>query len=123
MRYYLAVDIGASSGRHIVGYTENGSLQTKEVYRFPNGVKSENGHLVWDIDSLLFHVKAGIEKAKEQFGAIESLSVDTWGVDYVLLKGDEIVYPVYAYRDDRTKEAIEKVHAVVPFSTLYRHTG
>ena len=123
MRYYLAVDIGASSGRHIVGYMENGSLQTKEVYRFPNGVKSENGHLVWDIDSLLFHVKTGVEKAREAFGTIESLSVDTWGVDYVLLKGDEIVYPVYAYRDDRTKDAIEKVHGIVPFSTLYRHTG
>ncbi len=123
MRYYLAVDIGASSGRHIVGYMENGSLQTKEVYRFPNGVKSEDGHLVWDIDSLLFHVRTGVEKAKEAFGTIESLSVDTWGVDYVLLKGDEIVYPVYAYRDDRTKEAIEKVHSIVPFSALYRHTG
>ena len=55
---YLAVDIGASSGRHIVGWQENGALRTKEVYRFPNGVHEENGHLVWDMEALLGEVKA-----------------------------------------------------------------
>ena len=79
--YYLAIDIGASSGRHIVGWQEEGRLQTEEVYRFPNGVTEKDGHLTWDIDALVFHVKAGIEKARERFGRIESLSVDTWGVD------------------------------------------
>ena len=103
MKRYLAVDIGASSGRHIVGWKENGELMTEEVYRFPNGVMEQNGHLVWDIDALIAHVKAGVEKARERFGAIESLSIDTWGVDYVLLRGDESVYPVYAYRDGRTE--------------------
>ena len=99
MRTYLAIDIGASSGRHIVGWQEEGKLQTEEVYRFPNGVTEQDGHLTWDIDALVFHVKAGIEKARERFGRIESLSVDTWGVDYVLLRGDEEVRPCYAYRD------------------------
>ena len=89
MKHYLAIDIGASSGRHIVGWTENGALQTREVYRFPNGVTEQNGHLCWDIEALVSHVKAGIARAKDRFGKIESLSVDTWGVDYALLRGDE----------------------------------
>ena len=123
MKRYLAVDIGASSGRHIVGWKENGELMTEEVYRFPNGVMEQNGHLVWDIDALIAHVKAGVEKARERFGAIESLSIDTWGVDYVLLRGDESVYPVYAYRDGRTEMAIPLVHERMAFSELYRRTG
>lgn len=60
---YPVIDIGASSGRHIVGWKENGEIQTKEVYRFPNGVQEENGHLVWDIETLLREVKAGIRAA------------------------------------------------------------
>ncbi len=123
MRYYLAIDIGASSGRHIVGWQENGEIRTKEVYRFPNGVHEENGHLVWDTETLVHEVKQGIAAAKTEFSEIESLSVDTWGVDYVLLKGDEEVLPVYAYRDNRTEAVILQVHEKMPFSELYRHTG
>ena len=122
MQYYLAIDIGASSGRHIVGWAEDGIIQTEEVYRFPNGVMELNGHLTWDIDALAAHVKTGIDKARERF-EIESLSIDTWGVDYALLKGDEIVYPVYAYRDGRTETAIPQVHERMAFSELYRRTG
>ena len=121
--YYLAIDIGASSGRHIVGWKENGLLQTEEVYRFPNGVTEQDGHLIWDIEAPVYHVKTGIEKAKSRFGAIESLSIDTWGVDYVLLKGDESVMPCYAYRDSRTEKVIDAVHQQIPFSELYRKTG
>ncbi|MBQ9393239.1 MAG: rhamnulokinase [Oscillospiraceae bacterium] len=123
MKYYLAIDIGASSGRHIVGWQENGQLQTDEVYRFPNGATEQDGHLTWDVESLLRHVKAGVESARQKYGAIESLSIDTWGVDYVLLRGEESVFPCYAYRDSRTERSIPKVHEKVPFSTLYRHTG
>ncbi len=122
MKRYLAIDIGASSGRHIVGWRENGQWRTDEVCRFPNGVTESDGHLTWDIDALLDHVKKGIAIARERY-AIESLSIDTWGVDYVLLNGDETVYPVYAYRDHRTEAVIEKVHARMPFSALYRRTG
>ncbi len=120
---YLAIDIGASSGRHIVGWEEDGRILTEEVYRFPNGVTESDGHLTWDISALLSHVRAGIEKARDAFPGIVSLSVDTWGVDYVLMKGDEEVLPCYAYRDGRTAEVIPAVHALVPFSGLYRHTG
>ena len=123
MRYYLAIDIGASSGRHIVGWQEDGQIQTKEVYRFPNGVHEENGHLVWDVDSLVSHVITGVDKALSQFPAIESLSVDTWGVDYVLFQEEKELRPVYAYRDSRTEAVIPQVHSIVPFSKLYRHTG
>ena len=123
MKHYLAIDIGASSGRHIVGWMENGELCTKEVYRFPNGVREENGHLVWEIQKLFSSVVAGIREAFALYPEIESLSIDTWGVDYVLLKGDEEVYPVYAYRDGRTEAVIPKVHEKMPFSELYRRTG
>ena len=123
MRFYLAIDIGASSGRHIVGWMEHGTIQTKEVYRFPNGVHQVDGHLVWDIEALLREVKNGIRAAKAEFPDIQSLSIDTWGVDYVLLKGSEEVRPVYAYRDSRTEAVIPKVHEKMSFPELYRHTG
>ena len=120
---YLAIDIGASSGRHIVGWKEGNEIKTQEVYRFPNGVEKADGHLIWNIESLLFHVKAGIDEALKAFPQIESLSVDTWGVDYVLLDGDKEILPCYAYRDSRTEGPIEKVHGILPFSELYRRTG
>ncbi|MBR4701301.1 MAG: rhamnulokinase [Oscillospiraceae bacterium] len=123
MKYYLAIDIGASSGRHIVGWREKGQLKTKELYRFANGVQEENGHLVWDLEFLLDQVKSGIDRALEAFPQIESLSIDTWGCDYVLLRGDAEVLPCYAYRDWRTEAVHEAVHAAVPFSELYRRTG
>lgn len=123
MKYYLAIDIGASSGRHIVGWMKDGKLRTKEVYRFPNGVRELDGHLVWDIEALVGCVNEGIEKAKAEFHDIVSLSIDTWGVDYVLMKGDEEVMPCFAYRDRRTEEIIPKVHERISFTRLYRHTG
>ncbi len=123
MKYYLAIDIGASSGRHIIGWKENGELKTDEVYRFPNGVKEVDGHLTWDIDGLYESVVAGIKRAFERYPQIESLSIDTWGVDYVLLNGDKEIYPCYAYRDDRTEGPIQKVHELLPFERLYARTG
>ena len=123
MKYYLAIDIGASSGRHIVGWEEGGSVRTQEVYRFPNGVTELDGHLTWNVNALEEHVRQGIDEALRRFPDIESLSVDTWGVDYVLLRGDDPVLPCYAYRDSRTEEVIPQVHAKMPFAELYRKTG
>lgn len=123
MERYLAIDIGASSGRHIVGWREAGEIHTREVYRFPNGVQEENGHLTWDIEALLREVKNGIQAAQAEFPDIRSLSIDTWGVDYVLLRGEREVLPVYAYRDSRTEAVIPLVHEKLAFSELYRHTG
>ena len=93
MERFLAVDIGATSGRHIVGWKENGELKTEEVYRFPNGVAEKDGHLTWDIGALEDHVRAGIDAALEKYPKIESLSIDTWGVNYVLMNGSEPIRP------------------------------
>ena len=123
MERFLAIDIGASSGRHIVGWRENGEVRMEEVYRFPNGVTEDRGHLVWDVKALEHHVRTGIERAKAAYPDLVSLSIDTWGVDYVLLRGEEPVLPVYAYRDSRTESVIPDVHKIVPFSELYHHTG
>ena len=123
MKYYLAVDIGASSGRHIIGWVENGKIETEELYRFYNGMDEQDGHLVWDTVRLFNEIKAGLKIAFEKYPVIESMSIATWAVDYVLLKGDKEVYPVYAYRDSRMDEVIDKVHAIVPFEELYSRTG
>ena len=120
---YLAIDIGASSGRHIVGWMENGVLRTEEVYRFPNSVRRVDGHLAWDIDSLFANVKQGIREAFAKYPVIESLSIDTWAVDYVLLKNGNLLSPVYAYRDSRTQAVIPEVHSILPFEQLYQRTG
>ena len=123
MKHVLAIDIGASSGRHIVGWPEGTGIRTEEVFRFPNGVTEQNGHLTWDTEALLTYVKAGIDKALEKYPAIESLSVDTWAVDYMLMRGEEEILPCYSYRDSRTETAIPQVHEKIPFSDLYRRTG
>lgn len=120
---YLAIDIGASSGRHIVGSSDGGNIKTDEVYRFPNGVKKENGHLVWDVDELFENVVKGIRAALNKYSDIKSLAIDTWGVDYVLMDGDKEIYPCYAYRDSRTEKVIDKVHSIIPFAELYSRTG
>ncbi len=122
MKYYLAIDIGASSGRHIIGWKENEKIHIQEVYRFSNGVIEKDNHLIWDVDYLLREVKKGIKEAKKEY-EIASLSIDTWGVDYVLMKKDKEVLPVYAYRDNRTSRIIDEVHKIIPFEKLYQNTG
>jgi rhamnulokinase len=123
MNYYLAIDIGASSGRHIIGYMENGELKTEELYRFYNGMDKVDGHLVWDTDRLFSEIKEGIKKSFQRCGKIKSLSIDTWGVDYVLFCDEREVKPAYAYRDARMDEVIDLVHAIVPHSEMYKRTG
>ena len=123
MKHFLAVDIGASSGRHIVGWMQDGEIRTSEVYRFKNGMEEENGHLVWNLETLVGNVKTGIEEAMKKYPDIVSLSVDTWGVDYVLMNGEKEILPCYAYRDSRTATAVPEVHRLIPFGELYRRTG
>ncbi len=123
MNYYLAIDIGASSGRHIVGWVENNEIKTDEVFIFPNGMKKQNNHLVWNIKSLFENVKKGIKAAHKKFPSIKSLAIDTWGVDYVLITDSGELTPCLAYRDNRTKVLIEEVHKLIPFEELYAKTG
>ena len=115
MKQFLAIDIGASSGRHIVGHLENGEPVTREVYRFPNGAAEKDGGLYWDTEALFSHVVEGIRRAMAECGEITSLAIDTWGVDYVLLEVDRELAPCSSYRSHRTEAVIGKVHALVPF--------
>ena len=112
--YYLAIDIGASSGRHILGSIENGKIQLEEVYRFPNGMKEVDGSLCWDIEQLFVEIKQGLKKCKE-LGKIPScMGIDTWAVDYVLLdKDNQVLGKTYGYRDKRTKGMDEKVYETI----------
>ncbi len=77
--YYLAIDIGASSDRHILGQIENGKVILEVIYRFENGIKNENGILVWDIEKLFFEVKEGLKKCKELGKNPNTVAIDTWG--------------------------------------------
>ena len=123
MKYFLSIDIGASSGRHIIGYIENDSLVCEEIYRFGNYILEEDHRLIWDIDRLFEEVKKGIRACLNKYPHIESMAIDTWGVDYVLMNGEREILPCYAYRDDRTKEIIDEVHSKISFDRLYRITG
>ncbi len=122
--YYLAVDIGASSGRHILGWIENGKIQLEEVYRFPNGMTEKNGHLCWDHESLAESVLAGMKRCAE-IGKIPSyMGIDTWGVDYVLLDRDgQVIGDAIGYRDARNALAMTEVDKIVPKEELYARTG
>ena len=124
MKYFLAIDLGASSGRHIIGYKKNDENITEEVYRFPNFVDQNELGLTWDVNRIFNEIKNGIKIALSKYPSISSLSIDTWGVDYVLLdENDKEIFPVYAYRDSRTKKVIENVHEKIPFNKLFGITG
>ena len=123
-RYYLAVDIGASSGRHMLASMQDGKMQLEEVYRFPNGMDDKNGTLCWDVDRLFAEIKNGLKKCKETGKIPVSMAIDTWGVDYVLLdKDDRILGDTVGYRDSRTEGMDEKVYEVIPQDELYARTG
>ena len=123
-RYYLAVDIGASSGRHMLASMKDGKMQLEEVYRFPNGMDDKNGTLCWDVDRLFTEIKNGLKKCKEIGKIPVSMAIDTWGVDYVLLdKDDRILGDTVGYRDSRTEGMDEKVYEVIPQDELYARTG
>ena len=102
-KYYLAVDIGASSGRHILGRLENGKIELEEIYRFENGMDHKDGKLLWDVNRLFGEIVAGMKKCKELGKIPVSMAIDTWAVDYVLLdEKDQILGDTYGYRDHRT---------------------
>ncbi len=124
MHYFLAVDIGASSGRHILGWLEDGKLKQLEMYRFENGMKNENGSLVWDTEHLVSEVKAGLKACKAAGKIPETVAIDTWGVDYVLLdKNKKEITPNYAYRDRRTDGIKEEIDKIIPRAELFGRTG
>lgn len=124
MKYYLSIDIGASSGRHILSSVQDGKLVLEEVYRFENGMTQKDGHLVWEYEKLFSNIIAGLKECKKLGKIPVSVGIDTWGVDYALIDADgKVIGDVYAYRDGRTEEPIKKVHEIIPFETLYKRTG
>jgi len=124
MNYHLSIDIGASSGRHMLVYKDKDKLYMEEIYRFSNGMIEAGGSLCWDVDALFNEVLTGIKICKDIGKVPYSLSIDTWGVDYVLLdKDDTIVGKTYAYRDARTQGIDEYVHQFISEKELYSRTG
>lgn len=123
-KYYLAIDIGASSGRHIIAELVDGKIQLEEIHRFWNGMEDNGGSKCWDVNRLFNEIVTGIKKCKE-IGKIPSyMGIDTWAVDYVLLdKNDELVGKTYGYRDDRTAGMDDKVYEIIPKDELYARTG
>lgn len=123
-KYYLAVDIGASSGRHILAELHDGRMDLQEVHRFQNGMQEKNGALCWDVEQLFSEIKTGMKKCKEIGKIPVSVSVDTWGVDFVLLnKEDNVIGDTVGYRDNRTEGMDRKIESVISQEELYRRTG
>lgn len=124
MAYCLAIDIGASSGRHLLGEVKDGRLTVTEVYRFENGMTEQDGSLIWDVSELFENVVKGLEKCKDIGKIPSTVAIDTWGVDYVLLdsNGNELL-PCIAYRDSRTEGVPEQIYKLISEEELYRRTG
>lgn len=122
--YYLAVDIGASSGRHILGHMENGKMQLEEIHRFENGMVKKDGEMCWETDRLFKEIVAGLKKCKEIGKIPVSMGIDTWGVDFVLLdKDDKLLGNAVGYRDKRNIGMDEKVYEKISLDNLYARTG
>ena len=123
MKYYLAIDLGASSGRHVIGCLKDGNIILEEIYRFKTLMDDSKDGLVWNIPRIFNEIKFGIKKAFNEYKKIESIAIDTWGVDYVLLDGDKDILPYYAYRNERCLKAADLVHKTLQFSDIYEKTG
>lgn len=122
--YYLAVDIGASSGRHIIGYMEEGKMVLEEIYRFENKLVTKNGHLCWELDKLFREIINGMKVCKEKGKIPNSMGIDTWGVDFVLLdQEDQVLGDTIAYRDSRTNGMDTEVYQQISEEELYARTG
>lgn len=122
--YFLAVDLGASSGRHILGRMENGRMEIEEIYRFENGMVRRNGHLYWDVERLSKEIINGLKKCREIGKIPVTMGIDTWAIDYVLLDGDDkIIGDTYGYRDGRTKGMDAEVSGYLSPDELYARTG
>lgn len=123
-KYYLAVDIGASSGRHMLSWVEDGKIQLEEVYRFENGMVQKNGHLCWDTEKLFAEIVEGMKRCKERGKIPSCMGIDTWAVDFVLLDQEgNLLGDSVGYRDARTQGMDEKVSQIISGEELYERTG
>ena len=121
---HLAIDIGASGGRHILGYLDDGLLRLEEVHRFPNGMKQTSDRLYWDVDAIFNEIIIGLKKCAELGKKPVSVGIDTWGVDFVLLdKNGGFASPTVAYRDSYTDGMDSILSEFISESELYALTG
>ena len=118
-----AVDLGATSGRVMLGYVHDGQVRLESVARFPNGPVDGPGGLHWDLTALYRHVVAGLAEALEQAPEVASIGIDSWAVDYGILEHGERRGEPFHYRDERTRKGVERVHERIPFAELYRRNG
>lgn len=122
-----AIDLGASSGRVIAGVFRDGRLSLREVYRFVNQPTRKAERLVWDFDLLFAEIKRGLRElgaTAERLGKdVTSIAIDTWAVDYGLIKNGRLLAPTNCYRDPINQVGVERVHNQIPFSDLYSITG
>lgn len=122
--HYLACDLGAESGRLMLGSLCDGRLELLEVHRFPNVPLRSGGSLCWDMARLLAELKTGLKKAAALKLPISSISADSWGVDYLLVDAaGEIIQPVFHYRDARTARGVSRVREMVDGPTVFDETG
>ena len=121
--HYLAFDLGASSGRAILGRIRGGRLELEEIHRFKNYPYEKGGHYFWDFRALHGELETGLKKACAAAPALASFSIDTWGVDYALFRGGELLHDPYCYRDSRTEAAIEDFHKRIPKADFYARNG
>ncbi|MEB7779967.1 rhamnulokinase [Mammaliicoccus fleurettii] len=124
MKNYIAVDIGASSGRAVLSHVDEDGIHTKEINRFANGFTTQNQQDVWDVDYLFEEILISLKNAKDLGVEYCCLSIDTWGVDYIFLddKGKRL-HEAVSYRDSRTNHTMEKVFNVVSKKDIYDKTG
>ena len=122
-RQYLAFDLGASSGRAILGRIRDEKLELEEIHRFKNYPYEQDGHYFWDIRALLRELENGLKQACGAETVPASFSIDTWGVDYALFRGGELLHDPYCYRDSRTEAAIEDFHKRVSKADFYARNG
>jgi rhamnulokinase len=121
---YLACDLGAESGRVIVGTIEGEKVSLQEIHRFANVPKRDHGSLQWNIPNLILELKEGLRKAAATGLVFESISTDSWGVDYILFDAEgAIMEPVFHYRDPRTQSAVEAVWEKVEWPAIFQETG
>ena len=124
-RQYVAVDLGAESGRVMLGTVDGGKLALEEAHRFVHGPTERGGELFWDFGQMLGEIKLGIGKAVQLSSApVAGIAVDSWGVDYGLIGADgELIEDPYHYRDGRTEGMLEKAFELMPKREIYEHTG
>ena len=122
--HYLACDLGAESGRLMLGTLDGGKISLEELHRFPNGPLKQNGALHWNMDALFAELRAGLRKAATRKLPVASFSADSWGVDYVLYDSDgRMMLPVWHYRDARTARGVQNAKARVDWPTIYAESG